>query len=44
LKGEAQLTLFEKSDAGITRVAMDKAVVMKTADEVLATIEWMKTR
>lgn len=30
------LTLFEKSDAGISRVALDKAVIMKMVDEVLA--------
>ena len=38
------LRLFEKSDAGATHQAMDKAVVMKAADDLLATMEWMKTR
>lgn len=33
------LTLFEKSDAGIFSIALDKAVVMKVADDLLATVE-----
>lgn len=40
---QSGLTLFEKSDASIFCVAMNKAVVMKAADDLLATIEWMKT-
>jgi len=37
------LMLFEKSDAGVSSVAIDKAVVMKVADQILALMEGKKT-
>jgi len=40
---QSGLALFEKSDAGIMRVPMNMTVIMRATDEVLATIERMKT-
>jgi len=36
--------LFEKSDAGVSSVAIDRAVVMRVADQILALMEKQKDR